>query len=135
MNNIANIQKLYYCQHGNKNSHCSNVATHQIKLRSKKDTNKIPTKARWETRCDEHKNTGTKRWSVYEINELDQDFELQRTNEFLKSLIGKRIKSSVHTARELEVKYLKSNGAVMCYQNHSKKWKFVYYEQIEEILN
>jgi len=42
----------------------------------------------------------------------------------------------MHTARELRVKYVKPNsGGVMCFQEHSKKWKFVYYHQIESILS
>lgn len=134
ISNLAKIQKLYYCQHGNKNSHCSNIATHQVRLRSKKDKSIIVMKSEWQYRCDNHKNTGTKTKRVYQIDDLDQSYTLKKINDFLISLIGKRIKSNAHTARELEVKYLKSNGGVMCYQSHSKKWKFVYYEQIQEIL-
>ena len=133
MSNLANIQKLYYCDCGGKNSTCSEVATHQVKLSKKDDSLLIPTKVWWEYRCDEHINKGTKSKRVYETSELDQSYTLQKVNAFLKSLIGKSIKSSMHTAKGLEVKYLKSNGGVMCYQPISKKWKFVYYEQIQSV--
>ena len=66
---------------------------------------------------------------------LGQSYSLTKINEFLHSLIGKNIVSKMHTARQLKVKYIKPNtGGIMCFQEHSKKWKFVYYNQIKDVL-
>lgn len=134
MNNLAKIQKLNYCQckHSN-NGHCSSVATYQVKLRSRKNDHVTAT-TEWSYRCEEHKNTGTNGRKIIEANPFDQSYALQKINEFLKSLIGRNIKSTYHSARWLEVKYLKNNGAVMCFQPITKKWKYVYYNQIESVL-
>ena len=66
---------------------------------------------------------------------FDQSYILTKISQYLTTLIGKNIVSKMHTARQLRVKYIKPNtGGVMCFQEHSKKWKFVYYEQITEVL-
>ena len=134
MSDIANIGvKLKYCDTKNSNtSHCANIAKYKVVLISRKnDTNG---ERRNELRCEEHKNTGTNKKKVIECVLHEQQETVNKINTFLKSLIGKNIKSRFHTARQLRVKYLKDNCAVMCYQEHSKKWKYVYYEQIEAII-
>lgn len=136
MANIANIQKLSYCgcKLGN-NSKCGNIATHSVKLCKRGiDVNGVILSTMYDTRCEIHKEKGTVSMKVFEVKEYDQSCSIQMVNNFLKTLIGKLIKSSVHTARELEVKFIKDNCAVMCYQNNSKKWKFVYYDQIKQIV-
>lgn len=136
MSNLANIQKLHYCdcRSGYKTT-CSNVATWQVRMCSKKEKDlEIHLKQIWEHRCDKHKTKSTASKIVYKADPFDQGYALQMINNFLKTIIGKRIHSKFHTARELEVKYLKPNGAVMCFQPITKKWKFVYYNQIESVL-
>ncbi len=135
-NNLANIQPLRYCQKrlGNTGT-CSHVATYITDLCPKGEKESPIARQEQNYRCEEHKDSTTVSKEVYRVKEFDQSFTLHKINQFLKSIVGKNIKSSAHTARELEVKYLKDNGAVMCYQNHSKQWKYVYYHQIEEILN
>ena len=136
MANLANIQKLHYCgkKLGNMCT-CSNIATRQVKLRKKSEIDKITAEQEWQYRCEEHAKTPTVNKSVFESNEFDQSYALTKINIFLNSLIGKNIVSKAHTARQLNVRYVKLNtGGVMCYQEHSKQWKFVYYHQIESVL-
>lgn len=142
MENLANIQRLKYCgKLTGMSSSCPNVATKQVKLCNKKDLQKfIKLKYEMDYRCDEHEKTGTVSKSVYEIRDLDQCFELQIINNFLKTILGKKIISSYHRNSkgkhtELTVKYLKENGAVMCFDERRKSWEYVYYHQIKMILN
>ncbi len=131
MSTLTQHLKLQYCQIKHGTGQCSNLATHiccLIRKDGKQENN-----VQEGYRCEEHKNNGTKSLKVKNILNFDQTIELKRVNEFLKSLIGKNIKSNFHSARYLEARYLKPNGAIMCYQNHSRKWKYVYYNQIQEI--
>lgn len=131
---ITEMKGLIYCKHKRSNTgHCSNLAVWEVTLSNR--GNEDSGKTTLSHRCDAHKNAGTTGKKVIEVNGLDQGEAIQKVNTFLHSLIGKRIKASVHTARELEVKYLKDNGGVMCLQPITKKWKYVYYNQIESILN
>ena len=134
--NVANIQKLHYCdkKSGNTGS-CAHIATRQARLKNKADRYSPTATQELQYRCEEHATTPTVNKVVVESNPLDQSYSLTMVNRFLESLIGKSIKSKMHTARQLRVKYVKPNtGGVMCFQEHSKKWKFVYYEQITEVL-
>jgi len=137
MANIANIQKLYYCDKKSGNTcKCSNIATRQVKLRRKSESDKLTASQELQHRCEEHANASTVNKVVVESNPLDQSYSLTMINRFLNTLIGKSIVSKMHTARQLRVKYVKpEKGGVMCFQEHSKKWKFVYYEQIESVLH
>jgi hypothetical protein len=127
---MEKLPKIKYCgcKHSN-NGHCQNIATYLVKLRTR--GNESPNA---ETvsgfRCSEHQLSGTNGKKVIEVYSLDQSSALQKINEFLKSLIGTKIRATVHSAKELEVKYLKENGAVMCFQPITKKWKYVYYHQV-----
>lgn len=134
--NIANIQKLHYCcKKGGDTCKCANIATRQVKLKNKAERDSSTAKQEWQYRCEKHATTPTVNKVVVESNPIDQSYFLQKINQYLNSLIGKNIKSKMHTARQLRVKYVKPNtGGVMCFQEHSNKWKFVYYEQITEVL-
>lgn len=137
MPNIANIQKLHYCDKKSGNTcKCANIATRQVKLKNKAQKDSPTAQQEWQYRCEEHATTPTVNKVVVESNPFDQSYSLTMINRFLHSLIEKNIKSKMHTARQLRVKYIKPNtGGVMCFQEHSKKWKFVYYEQITEVLS
>jgi hypothetical protein len=137
MSNIANIQKLKYCDKKSGSScKCANIATRQVKLKNKFENDSLNSHQEWQYRCEQHANTPTAGKVVFESKPLDQGYSLTKINRFLTSIIGKNIKSIAHTARELRVKYVKPNtGGVMCFQEHSKKWKFVYYQQISEVLS
>jgi hypothetical protein len=134
--NLPNIQQLHYCQ--KKTGHtgtCSNIATRQVKLKTKKNKESPTAETEWQYRCEEHALTATSGKCVIESNLLDQSYALTKINEYLKTLIGKNIISKWHNVRELRVKYLKPNtGGVMCFEEYSKQWKFVYYNQITEVL-
>ena len=135
--NIANIQKLHYC---GKKTHgvckCANIATVRVKLKNRLEKENPLAAIELQYRCDEHAKTPTAKKVVVESAPFDQSYSLTKINRFLQSLIGKNIVSKFHTARQLRVKYVKPNtGAVMCFQEHSNKWKFVYYEQISEVLD
>ncbi len=126
----SSLPSLKYCSCKMSNTGtCAKLATHKTKLKSE---NTGIESFVW--RCDEHtqKSTANKKYVGYEL--FDQSEAHRKVNEYLTSLIGKRIKSKMHTARELEVKYLKDNGGVMCFQPHSKKWKYVYYHQITHVF-
>lgn len=135
MSNLANVQKLHYCDKKSGNScKCSNIATRQITLKRKGDQTLVATQ--WnEYRCEEHANTGTVNKIVVESLPFDQSFALTRISQFLHSLIGKNISSNFHTAKQLRVKYVKPNtGGIMCFQEYSNQWKFVYYHQISGVF-
>lgn len=135
MSNLANVQKLHYCDKKSSNTcTCGNIATWQVDMCGKLNDSEIKLTSESHYRCDEHKNSGTVNRKVYSQLKFDQSFAITKINEFLKSLIGKSIHSTAHTARELEVKFLKDNCGVMCYQPYSKKWKFTYYHQIDKII-
>jgi len=136
MTNLANIQKLHYCDKKIGNScKCANIATRQITMKSKEDQSLSATQTHG-YRCEEHAITGTVNKIVTESLPFDQSFALTKISQFLHSLIGKNISSKFHTAKQLRVKFVKPNtGGVMCFQEFSKKWKFVYYEQITDVLH
>lgn len=132
---MEGLPKLKYCKCKSGNGSFSKIATHEVKLRSRKDDpESIPIKGELSYRCQLHSLKGTTGKRVFESIPFDQTLELQEVNDYLKSLIGKKIESRVHTAKELEVKYLKDNGGVMCLQPITKKWKFVYHDQISNVL-
>jgi hypothetical protein len=135
--NIANIQKLHYCDKKSSNTcTCSNLATRKIKLKNKSEKDNPLANEKWYYRCEEHALTPTSNKVVVDNVLFDQSQALMQTNQFLNTLIEKNIKSRVHTTKQLLVKYVKPNtGGVMCFQERSRKWKFVYYEQINEILD
>lgn len=137
MSNIANIQKLHYCDKKSGNTcKCANIATRQVKLKNKAQKDNPTAQQEWQYRCEKHATTPTVNKVVVESNPFDQSYSLTMISKFLHSLIGKNIVSKMHTARQLRVKYVKPNtGGVMCFQEHSNKWKFVYYEQITEVMS
>ncbi len=125
------IPKLNYCNCNLSNtSTCSNLAKYKVKLHRRKEVGDVHLQFDTAFRCEEHKLTGTTGKKVFESIPYEQEIALKQVNDYLKSLIGKMIKSKVHTAKQLEVKYLKDNGGIMCLQPITKKWKFVYYNQI-----
>ena len=117
--------KLKYC-----GCHCGQVATMQITLVNKKDENK----KRYDYRCDKHSRKGTKTYRVVNIDEFDQSWKLQKINEWLETLVGKKIMSSFHNVKTpFEVKYQKKEiGGLMCLSKYNH-WKLVYAEQISQI--
>jgi hypothetical protein len=130
MTDNEKLPKLNYCGCKSSNtSHCAKVAVYKVKLITKKNDSENGEIA-LSYRCEEHKNKGTNSKKVIELNPFDQTDVLRKINDFLRSLIGTTIQAKVHTAKELQVKYLKENGAVMCFQPITKKWKYVYYNQI-----
>lgn len=121
---------LFYCKHKMSNtSTCAHLATHKVTYVSKKNPDIIISNNAH--RCYLHKLKATANKKAIRAEPFDQSENIANVNAYLTSLIGKKIKSSAHTARELTVVFLKGNGGIMCYQSHSKKWKFVYYNQIE----
>lgn len=134
--NIANIQKLHYCgKKTGSSASCSNIATRQVTLKNRSERDSVTAKQKHDYRCKKHANTPTQGRVVVESRPFDQSYSLTMINEYLRALIDKNIVSRAHTARQLRVKYVKPNsGGVMCFQEHSEQWKFVYYEQISEVL-
>ncbi len=136
MSDIANIgATLKYCQTKHSNTgHCAGVAAYNVVLISRKnDTNG---EKRNELRCEEHKGAGTNKKKVIECTPHEQQELVKKINAFLKSIVGKNIHATAHTAPQLRVKYVKElHCAVMCFQEHSNQWKYVYYHQIDQILN
>ncbi len=131
---MNDLPKLKYCCHSvGQTGSCANVAKYHVKLCPRKDKPEA-VKISSSYRCEEHKASGTTGKKVFETTPFDQTNELLEINNYLKSLIGKTIKSKVHTANGLEVKYIKDNGAIMCFQPITKKWKYVYYNQITEVF-
>lgn len=136
MPNIANIPKIHYCQKRSGNTaRCSELATTIVSLCSKHQHPETNDGMEKNHRCDEHAKTPTVGKRVFDSEPLDQSEEIKQMNNFLHSLIGKKIHSQAHTAKELIVKYVKPNGGVMCLQPITKKWKFVYYHQIVTIFD
>jgi hypothetical protein len=136
MNNIANLQKLYYCDKklGDR-SKCSNIATRQVVLKNKSEKDNIIATQEWQHRCEEHSKTSTVTKCVVKSMPLDQSYSLCSINNFLKTLIGKSVLSKWHHLDPLKVEYVKPNtGGVMCKNEKNGKWKFVYYHQIDEII-
>jgi len=131
MPNIANIEgvlKYCNCKRSNTGHYCGNIAAYTVILAPKKGTGKNIK----QYRCEEHKQRGTGSKKVIDHSPFDQTALLGKITDYLKTIIGKNIKSNMHTARHLEVKYIKDAG-VMCYQNYSLKWKYVYYHQIKYV--
>lgn len=126
---------LVYCKHKSSNtSSCGNVATRRVKLcRRKCDAPADGEAAVTSYRCEHHAAAGTGGYRIFESEAFDQSAALRKVNNFLDSLIGKTIQSTVHTAKGLVVKYKKPNGGVMCFQPVTEKWKFVYYHQVKDV--
>lgn len=127
------IQKPIYCgcKLGNK-SKCGNIAVFIVDL-CKKGIEPKSNQINKSYRCDSHKLKGTVSTKVIDHKPFDQSLVLLEINRSLIGLVGKKIKSSFHTAKYLQVKYVKDNG-IMCYQPLSNKWKYVYPEQIDYVL-
>lgn len=127
------MEKLQYCQSRSSNTgHCAEIAAHTVTLITR--NNKENGEKRTERRCEKHKNKGTTKKCVIDSKTLDQSELYGQVNRFLNSLIGKNIVSSYHPVTyqyPFIGKYLKDNGGIMCYNDHTKKWKFVYYHQIQ----
>lgn len=135
MSNIANLPKLYYCGKKTGFGTCSNLAAFKVNLVKRKDKQNSSAKIKQDYRCKEHKTTKTANLLVIDSIIFNQDDNLTEVNKFLHTLINKNIVSKVHTAKMLRVKYVKFDKAgVMCFQEHPKQWKFVYYDQITKIL-
>lgn len=126
---MEQLPKLNYCGCKRNTGRCANVAVFKVKLRSKKNDS-ITAQTDYAYRCELHRQKGTTNKKIVETEAFDQSYALQKINNFLKSLIGKTIQSTVHSAQGLQVKYLKENGAVMCFQSITKTWKYVYYNQV-----
>lgn len=136
MSNLAGVQKLNYCDKktGN-NCKCSNIATFSVILKNRDNKDSLTAQQEWSYRCGKHSKTSTANKVVVESNPLDQSFSITIINRFLRSIINKSIKSKKHTAKSLIVKYVKNDKCgVMCFNEQSKKWLFVYYEQITSII-
>jgi len=127
MEKLPKIHKCE-CNHGQLMK-CANVAKYSVVLRTRSNEGENAQKVN-SYRCENHKNKGTTNRKVIEQTPLNQDDNLKIVYSFLRSLVGKTISSSYHTAKELEVKYVKENCAVMCLQPITKKYKLVYYNQI-----
>ena len=118
-------RKLQYCDKkmGN-NSRCSSLATNicELEFTDKKKTS---------YRCDIHKVTGTVHGTINKetTKPFKQQQAIDEVNSFLKSLIGVKFYSKIHRC-EIEGKYIKDNGGLMCISNFGK-WKFVYHHQID----
>lgn len=134
MSNLANIQKMYYCDKKlSNNSTCPNIATRQVSLKFKGNIDN--TTVEHGHRCEIHSNCSTGRKEVVRSEPFDQEFALTLINQFLRSVIGKNIVSKFHSAKQLRVKYVvKNTGGIMCLQEITQKYKFVYYHQITEVL-
>lgn len=62
---------------------------------------------------------------------FNQSESLGNVNRFLNDLVGKDVFSKWHRNTHSFIgKYLKENGGIMCQNEHTKKWKFVYYHEI-----
>ena len=115
---------------------CAGIATRMVLLKSKALKDNPTSTLQLRYRCEEHAISSTAKKVVVESTPFDQSNKLVQINAYLHSLIGKNIRSNAHTAKELRVKYVKPNtGGVMCFQEHSNKWKFVYSEQITAVLD
>lgn len=127
INPAAHLPKVHYCNKklGN-TSRCSNYATHLSVLTNDVQEDEV-------YRCEEHKGSRTQNKRVIYSMPFDQRENIRKVDSFLKNLIGRTIKSSAHTAKELVVLYTKPNGGIMCQQPITKKYKFVYYNQIREV--
>ncbi len=124
---MKKLPNIKYCQKNKSNhSSCSHLATQIVTLVSE-------VSQRIEYRCDSCKG-GTTKMKVQSIEPFNQDENIRAVNSFLRLLIGKSIKSKAHTAKALQVQYMKDNCGVMCFQPITKKYKYVYYNQITAIL-
>lgn len=130
---IPKLPTLIYCRKkiGN-HATCGKIATHCVTMQNKKE-NVISKRQINVHRCDAHIKSSTSTKQVVSTMPIDQSKELYSINKFLYTIIGKRISSTFHTAKYLTVKYVKENGGVMCFQEVTKKWKFVYFRQISII--
>lgn len=121
------IQIVRCCKKMSNTGKCPFPAKHKVKMIGKK-TQHITGPY---FRCDTHKETGTMKKFVAAFFPLDQKETIDQANEFMKTLVGKEIRATVHTAKQLIVKYVKPEiCAVMCLQPITKKYKLVYFQQI-----
>jgi hypothetical protein len=126
---MGEIKPPIYCSKvtGNK-AKCACFATHVIQLANKKDHNSCVKKYR----CDKHRDSSTVHKTVLSSIKIDQSELINNLKSYLNTLVGKKIKSSHHRAEKmLVVQYSVNNGAVMCLNPYTRKWKLVYYSQIE----
>ncbi len=128
------FQPLKYCAKRTGDfAKCANVATWQVRLCNKSDIDKNVRKELLENRCDKHKLSSTSCKKVFQVDELDQCFALQKVNDVLKFVIGKTI-TSTRFKGKLTAKYKKDNGGVMCFDELKDRWVYVYYYQISEVF-
>lgn len=123
------VIKLKYCDKKSGNSsHCSKLATFQCKKQSKDNPNGD---IKFCFRCEEHKNSSTANQKIIDSIPFEQEEKLKKVFLYLNSLIGKEVFSSWHRNNYGFIgKYLKPNGGIMCQNDKTKKYKFIYYHEI-----
>ena len=107
---------------------CVHLATYKSKFITKKnkDNGQITT----HHRCDQHKTTSTVHTIWLSSEPITQYFEIDNIITTLKTYIGKEITSSWHRNKyPLIGKFIKDCG-IMCLEDKTKKWVYVYYHQI-----
>lgn len=121
--------KLKYCDKKSGNySHCANLATYQCKKQSKDNPNG---EVKFCFRCEKHKNSSTANQKIIDSVPFEQEENLKKVFLCLNSLIGKDVFSKWHRNKNSFIaKYVKPNGGVMCQNEYTGKWKFVYYHEI-----
>lgn len=67
---------------------------------------------------------------IESIEEVDQSKNVEEINTYLRTLIGKNIRSTRDRAKALVPQYLGKNCAIMCLQPITRAYKYVYYNQI-----
>ena len=119
--------KLIYCDKKcSNNATCSNIAKYKVEL-----CGKDVTRSRAGYRCEEHRLTTTVNCHVNRDNiaAIDQNRTHYEVNNFLRGYIGKPVPNKLHN--NVIGKYVKDNGGIMCFNEKTKKWKYVYYHQIK----
>ena len=128
---ISGLPNIAYCKYMIGDIGCGRLAQYRVQLYKRPG---VPSIIKTSQRCEQHKLKGGKKWKVFDSQPLIQSDAIKTVMGFLRSIVGREIVSSFHTARSLEVKYVKENCGVMCWQPISKKWKFVYCNQIVSVL-
>lgn len=125
------IAPIYCSKITGDSSKCACFATHIVELGHKSGNENYPTTKKY--RCDKHKSSSTAGKKVLSCTPVDQSEAVKSLSAYLSSLVGKVIKSSFHRMdKSLVVQYPKGNGAVMCLNPHTRKYKLVYFRQIIE---
>lgn len=123
------VIKLRYCDKKMSNiCKCSKIATLQVVMVNSKNPEGKKT---YGYRCEEHAKDSTKNWEISRSYPLDQAHGLAEVNKYLRMFLGEYIIPKRYK-QKLLVKYIKpGTGGVMCYNESTKKYKFIYYDQIE----